>query len=32
MAWYDVFSAFYDTSLERHYREQRGQATAALDL
>jgi demethylmenaquinone methyltransferase/2-methoxy-6-polyprenyl-1,4-benzoquinol methylase len=32
MAWYDVFSAFYDASLERHYREQRVQATAALDL
>lgn len=32
MAWYDFFSAFYDASLERHYREQRVLAAAALDL
>jgi SAM-dependent methyltransferase len=32
MAWYDFFSAFYDASLEKHYREQRVLATAALDL
>lgn len=32
MAWYDVFSRFYDASLEPHYREQRALAAAALDL
>jgi ubiquinone/menaquinone biosynthesis C-methylase UbiE len=32
MAWYDFFSAFYDASLEKPYREQRVLATAALDL
>lgn len=32
MAWYDFFSAFYDASLERHYREARVLANAALAL
>lgn len=32
MAWYDVFSRFYDTAIESHYREQRAAAAEALDL
>jgi ubiquinone/menaquinone biosynthesis C-methylase UbiE len=32
MTWYDVFSRFYDASLEPHYREQRAFAAEALDL
>lgn len=32
MAWYDIFSRFYDASLEPHYREQRLLAAEALDL
>lgn len=32
MAWYDVFSGFYDASLEPHYREQRVLAVDALQL
>jgi ubiquinone/menaquinone biosynthesis C-methylase UbiE len=32
MAWYDVFSRFYDASLEPHYREQRMLAAGALQL
>lgn len=32
MAWYDVFSSFYDKSLEKLYAEQRIQAAAALKL
>lgn len=32
MAWYDVFSRFYDASIEPHYREQRILAADALNL
>lgn len=32
MAWYDLFSRFYDESLEPHYRDQRAAAVAALVL
>lgn len=32
MAWYDVFSRFYDASLEPHYRAQRLLAAEALRL
>ena len=32
MAWYDVFSSFYDASLEPHYRAQRLLAAEALRL
>jgi ubiquinone/menaquinone biosynthesis C-methylase UbiE len=32
MAWYDVFSRFYDASLEPMYREQRRRAVEALRL
>lgn len=32
MAWYDLFSRFYDAALEPHYREQRALAAEALAL
>ncbi|MCO4771331.1 MAG: class I SAM-dependent methyltransferase [Deltaproteobacteria bacterium] len=32
MGYYDVFSWFYDASVEQHYTEHRGLAAAALDL
>lgn len=32
MGWYDVFSYFYDTALERQYARARGVAAEALDL
>lgn len=32
MSWYDLFSRFYDRSLEPLYRETRARAAAALDL
>ena len=32
MAWYDTFARVYDTSLEKHYAEQRRLAVLALDL
>lgn len=32
MSWYDLFSNFYDTSLESLYRDARASACTALDL
>lgn len=32
MAWYDLFSSFYDEALERHYMQQRLLAAAAMRI